>query len=126
MADIVPSIRYAPDDPRPVGFAEEVSPAHLGSTGDALAAVAAAVNSVRAKSVETQLRIRLCSAAGSDAASKRGVGALSAERLLRLVADPVERSAVTSKVDSALALLDLGVAATDCGPVIVRQLRRAA
>ncbi len=49
MADIVPSIRYAPDDPRPVGFAEEVSPAHLGSTGDALAAVAAAVNSVRAR-----------------------------------------------------------------------------
>ncbi len=62
MADIVPSIRYAPDDPRPIGFAEEVSTEHLGSAGDALAAVAAAVNAVRGKGGDAQLRIRLCSA----------------------------------------------------------------
>ncbi len=62
MPDIVPSIQYAPDDPRPIGFAEEVSLGHLGSAGDALAAVAAAVNSVRGQGAEVQLRIRLCSA----------------------------------------------------------------
>lgn len=62
MPDIVPSIRYAPDDPRPIGFVEEVSRAHLAAAGEVLGGLADAINSVSPTADERQLRIRLCSA----------------------------------------------------------------
>jgi hypothetical protein len=100
--------------------------------------VSRAANAIRARRAAVALWILLSGrvpgrasyavsrlAAGSDAASERGLGGLSAERLLRVATDSAERSAVTGNTSSAHALLDLGEAAPELGPVIVRQLRRA-
>jgi hypothetical protein len=64
-------------------------------------------------------------AAGSDAASRRGLGQLPKSRLLEIALDRAQRSAVTGEELSARALLDLVEAHPDLAPVIVRQLRRS-
>jgi hypothetical protein len=61
MPDVVPSIRYGPDDPRPIGFLEEVTDAHLTAVGAALRQVCDVVASVAAPAGTQPLRIRLCS-----------------------------------------------------------------
>jgi len=60
MPDDLPSVRFERDDPRPKGFVEEVSEAHLQAAGGALKALADAFQVVSADS-EPHLRVRLTS-----------------------------------------------------------------
>ena len=57
MPDDLPSVRFERDDPRPKGFVEEVSEAHLQAVGRALKALADAVQLASADS-EAKLRVR--------------------------------------------------------------------
>ena len=41
---MVPSIRFERDDPRPVGFVDEVSPSHLAAVKEAFSGIAQAIN----------------------------------------------------------------------------------
>lgn len=60
MVEILPSIRFEADSPKPVGFVDEVDEAHLRAIGDALRAVAGAVAGATGGH-EAVLRVRFCS-----------------------------------------------------------------
>jgi hypothetical protein len=60
MAEILPSVRFENDDPRPVGFVDAVDEAHLAAIDAALCDVADAVNEVT-EGHEPKLRVRFSS-----------------------------------------------------------------
>lgn len=60
MAEILPSVHFEPDNPRPVGFVDEVEGAHLQAIGEALSAVAAAAVNVTGTR-EPGIRVRFSS-----------------------------------------------------------------
>lgn len=60
MVEILPSVRFEADDPKPVGFVNEVDEAHLDAVGNALRGIAKAVASA-SEGHEAALRVRFCS-----------------------------------------------------------------
>ena len=60
MDEILPSVRFEPDNPRPVGFVDEVNGAHLTAIADAIQGVADAVALVAGEAQAT-LRVRFSS-----------------------------------------------------------------
>jgi hypothetical protein len=60
MPEVLPSVRFQADDPRPVGFVESADGAHITAVQRALGEVAAAVAEVTS-SAEPQLSVRLAS-----------------------------------------------------------------
>jgi len=58
--EILPSVRFEPDNPRLLGFVDEVDEAHVNAIAEALQGVADAVGSVTG-GVEPTLRVRFSS-----------------------------------------------------------------
>jgi hypothetical protein len=60
VPEVLPSVRFQPDDPRPVGFVDEVEESHLNAVGNALREVASLVAEVTGD-IQPALSVRLAS-----------------------------------------------------------------